>query len=353
MVRNTSYIEAPLLTRDKFRENVFARDGHKCVICGNDSLDAHHILERRLWTDGGYYLDNGASVCETCHVKAEQTLVSCDELRTCCGIDRVLLPEHLYRDQEYDKWGNPILPNGTRLRGELFCDESVQKILEPVLHLFSKYVKYPRTYHLPWSENATKDDRILSDTSCFEGKEVVVTVKMDGECTTIYNDYVHARSLEYNPHPSRDLVKALQSRIGWEVMDGWRICGENLVAKHSIHYQNLNDFFLVFSLWNDSNVCQPWNDTVEYSRILNLKTVPVLYQGVWDESKIRDLVSDSYGGDECEGYVVRLAGEFHYKDFRRSVAKFVRRDHVRTHGHWMRNRMELNKWSSCDDYDNN
>lgn len=42
-----------LLSRDKFRQSVFDRDSHKCVICGDGPevgvfIDAHHILERRL-----------------------------------------------------------------------------------------------------------------------------------------------------------------------------------------------------------------------------------------------------------------------------------------------------------------
>ena len=51
------------LTRDQFRNGVFARDGHKCVLCQAPGQDAHHIMERRLFPDGGYYLDNGATVC--------------------------------------------------------------------------------------------------------------------------------------------------------------------------------------------------------------------------------------------------------------------------------------------------
>lgn len=43
-----------LLSRKDFREGVFARDGNKCVMCGEASKDAHHIVERRLWLDGGY-----------------------------------------------------------------------------------------------------------------------------------------------------------------------------------------------------------------------------------------------------------------------------------------------------------
>ena len=67
--------------------------------------------------------------------------------------------------------------------GPLFEDESVQKILAvgPNLLLYTGLVKYPRTWHLPWSEGKTKDDRTLSDCKQFEGREVVVTEKMDGE----------------------------------------------------------------------------------------------------------------------------------------------------------------------------
>ncbi len=150
-----------LLTRDNFRESVFQRDAHKCVVCGvastESQLDAHHIIERRLFPDGGYYIDNGATLCSEHHMLAEQTVLSCDEIRSLCGIHRVVLPPHLYDDLAYDKWSNIILQNGTRLRGELFYDESVQKVLKEgnMLDLFSPYVKHQRTHHLPWS-NPTK-----------------------------------------------------------------------------------------------------------------------------------------------------------------------------------------------------
>ena len=138
-----------LLTRDQFRNGVFHRDGNFCVICKQAGQDAHHIMERRLFIDGGYFLDNGATLCGLCHVKAEQTILSCDEIRKAVGITNILLPDHLYPDQQYDKWANPILPNGTRLRGELFEDISVQRVLAPVIHLFTDKVKYMRTLHLP------------------------------------------------------------------------------------------------------------------------------------------------------------------------------------------------------------
>jgi hypothetical protein len=57
-------------------------------------------------------------------------------------------------------------------------------------------IKYPRTPHLPWSPGATSDDIYQGNTSYFENKVVVVTEKMDGENTSIYRDFVHARSID-------------------------------------------------------------------------------------------------------------------------------------------------------------
>ena len=158
-----------LLTQDQFCEAVLARDKCRCVICGSEAAESHHIMERRLFDDGGYYLENGATLCEEHHVQAQQTVLSCEEIRAAAEIATAVLPDHLYPDERWDKWGNMILKDGRRIRGELFSDESVQKILAAggVLPFFLKWFKYPRTYHLPNSPGRTDDDRVLPDTSCF------------------------------------------------------------------------------------------------------------------------------------------------------------------------------------------
>ena len=103
-----------LLERDSFRKGIFARDRNTCVTCGAPAVDAHHILERKLFADGGYYLSNGSSLCSQCHLKAEMTVLSVEEIRAACGIDDPVLPEGFAADQTYDKWGNEILPGGRR-----------------------------------------------------------------------------------------------------------------------------------------------------------------------------------------------------------------------------------------------
>ncbi|MFW6226283.1 MAG: RNA ligase family protein [bacterium] len=123
--------------------------------------------------------------------------------------------------------------------------------------LFQKYIKYPRTYHLPWS-NVSNDDKLLKDDTHFFNKRVICTLKMDGENTTMYNDYFHARSLDSNNHESRNWVKGLWSRISYLLDDNMRICGENLYAVHSLKYDNLKSYFMMFSIWID-NKCLSWD----------------------------------------------------------------------------------------------
>lgn len=698
------------LTRDEFREGVFARDGHKCVICKEPAQDAHHILERRLFGDsGGYFIDNGSSLCGKHHIEAEQTTLECHTIREACGIENIVLPDHFYADQEYDKWGNPIIRQGIqRLKGELFYDESVQKILAQgeVLHLFSDYVKYPRSYFVPWGEKVTKDDKKLANDDHFIGKEVVVTIKMDGEClaastvitmsdgskrriidlvksnavgkmvlgqdevgnvistpielvynngsapesdwykvrvkgsnrptkniyctsgelffvdgmykpvtelkigesvkyhkrclalsawqkqvmlgmllgdasfhiyhqdtamlqmshkqahfeytewlmealgnyssgnplsmtagygtvvqknwtrctraifdefssminkegikhipqviadridipalaiwymddgsrlhhytqqdrvsfatcgfdkkscenlqyalskfglksslvlckgyyqinlntdsskrffelvqeyipkvmryklpdqwrkilpahkikkedsifydytidsiiqsvenvahrvervkydlqtgtgnlfandvlvhncTTMYQDFIHARSINSGPHPTRNKVKEIWSKVGYQLSKDERICGENLYARHSVEYNDLPSYFMVFSWW-DGNICQSWDETEFNAAACDLETVPVIYKGIYDQKKIHELYEKEYKGHGCEGYVIRMAGEFTYGQFRMSLMKYVdpvfREKINNSHGHWISQKITPNE----------
>lgn len=323
-----------LLPRHEFRAEVFKRDGDQCVFCLRDAQDAHHIMERRLWPDGGYYLDNGASVCGEHHLMCETTEISVEDVRRACGITKIHLPPHLYEDQPYDKWGNPVMPNGQRLIGELFFDESVQKVLAPYLSLFTHHVKYPRTYHLPWSENMNDDDRMMERLSTLEGLEVVVTTKMDGENTTMYSDYIHARSVDSGGHVSRDWVKGFWAQVMGDIPQGWRVCGENLFAEHSIHYDDLPSYFMGFSIWNDRNVCLSWDETLEWFNLLGITPVPQVARLPFNEKTIRSLW-DPRAGARVEGYVVRSSGEIPYGQFNKLVGKFVRKNHVQTVKHWM------------------
>lgn len=196
----------------------------------------------------------------------------------------------------------------------------------------SRYYKYPRTPHLPWSPGATSDD--VWSVANFEGKRVIVTEKMDGENTTMYRDHIHARSIDSRHHESRSWVKALHQQLAHQIPQGWRLCGENCFAEHSIRYEQLPSYFLLFSIWDEDNHCLSWEETVEWAQLLELVVPSVLFDGVWEERTIRDL-DGRLDLTLQEGYVVRTADGFDYAEFSSHVAKWVRADHVTSDTHWM------------------
>jgi len=203
-------------------------------------------------------------------------------------------------------------------------------------------VKYPRTPHLPSSQGITdedivagiSDDGVIASKMWLDDELVALTVKMDGENTTIGRDYVHARSIDSAYHPSRAWVKQFASGWQWKLKDNERICGENMYAMHSIYYSNLASYFLGFSYWTD-DWCHSWSETLDKFKELGIESVPK--RGIF---KFGDLVIGAEiaacldEGDE--GFVIRTADGFPYSAFHLNVAKWVRPEHVADDdGHWM------------------
>jgi RNA ligase len=95
----------------------------------------------------------------------------------------------------------------------------------------------------------------------------------------------------------------------------------------------LPTYFLGFSIWNERNECLSWEESREWFDLFQVTPVPVLYDGLFDETVVRSIWQPKLRGSS-EGYVVRVADRFSYGEFHRKVGKFVRRDHVQTDQHW-------------------
>ena len=89
-----------------------------------------HIMDRKLFKDGGYYLNNAASVCSEHHFDCEYTRISVKSVYEACKIKNPILPEGFEKDLEYDKWGNIIVDQYKIIPGPLFNDTAVQKIFK-------------------------------------------------------------------------------------------------------------------------------------------------------------------------------------------------------------------------------
>ena len=322
-----------MLGRDEWRSAVIARDG-TCVMCTEAGSEVHHIIERRLFPDGGYYMANGVTLCRGCHLRAEESAFTCEQLREAAGISVTLLPFSLAGDERYDKWGNALV-GAVLYPGPLWDEAMAKRVIARGVEIGERR-KHPRTAHLATSPGASKDD--LRDGGNYEATEIVViTEKMDGECTTIghgaYGPYCHARSLDSQSHVSQSWVRRLSGIIGSELPRGWRVVGENVQAVHSITYENLPGYFLAFAVVDDTNTFLSWQETTEWCALLGIPTVPVLWRGAWSgwrESEYKSV--GKYG--LREGYVVRPEDSFRYGDYATRVAKWVRAGHVTSATHW-------------------
>lgn len=209
-----------------------------------------------------------------------------------------------------------------------------------------KYIKYPKTFHFEYSENISNDDKVLKDDNAFKNMKCIVgSIKMDGENTSVYsNGYIHARSIDGNHHSSQDWLKGYIQNWFYKIPNGWRICGENLYAKHTIAYEfdSQYDYFQIFGIYDENNNCLPWLDVLEFCEENNLKTVPIFYLGQYDKDKILNKFNEfkkfkNGMGQEVEGFVIRNLDGFSYDEFQNNVGKFVRKNHVQTDQHWKQN----------------
>jgi hypothetical protein len=196
-------------------------------------------------------------------------------------------------------------------------------------------IKYPRSWHLDYSQKVFSDDKRHIDDSHFIGSEVVVTIKMDGENTTIYNDYSHARSLDSKlDSEDRRWIDAFRiAKIEGNIPDSYRICGENLFYKHTCHYNDLDSMFYAFSIW-DGETCLSWDDSEKWCNLLDIKMVPVIWRGEYNKNAILKEFSDYSEDRNTEGFVIRKAGEFKIEDFKFSLSKYVSSNFVIPDEHW-------------------
>ena len=193
-------------------------------------------------------------------------------------------------------------------------------------------LKVPRIYHLPWSQSLNKDDKYIHNNNLFVNKQVVILVKYDGESTSLYSDGTfHARSLYSKSNPSRDWLHNWWSNIVFTdeykqlliKYPDLRLVGENMYAVHTIKYNNLPDFFILHSAWNELT-CLSWDETEAISILLNMSTAAVLYRGLYVESIAKLYNSlELYNHDPIEGYIIRNSQSYNYLDSDNNIAKFV------------------------------
>lgn len=150
--------------------------------------------------------------------------------------------------------------------------------------------KYPRTFHFPFSEGATDDDRIQADWQGILQQELVITEKLDGENSCIKSNGVYARSHSaVNRNPWARPMWDIWERIGHSLGE-LHVFGENMYAIHSIAYERLEHYFYVFAI-RDGEQWLSWDETAEYAQILELPLVPQVARGHFEANALKNIIA--------------------------------------------------------------
>ena len=209
-------------------------------------------------------------------------------------------------------------------------------------------MKYPHTSYFKFSPSVDKEDVRESgyfNINNFINKDIIFTTKMDGSNCVMTSKHIAARNGKTADHSSFDYAKVLHSQIHTLIPENHHVFGEWLYAKHNIWYDNLDDYYQVFAIYNEEKqtwLC--WQDvieiagqlglvTVEYSKIYNINDIKTLKDTIIDYAEQK--ITNGH-----EGIVVRTKEAF--KDFDNNVAKYVRRNHVQTDEHWSKQKIIRN-----------
>ena len=210
--------------------------------------------------------------------------------------------------------------------------------------------KYPRTHHVPFSPNSVNPNHKLAATTHLLNKELVFTEKMDGSNTSLEQTGVYARTHSTTAtHEQHDPVKALHASIKLLIPAHIQLFGETLYAKHSIYYDNLPSYFMLFGVRNvRDEYWEAWKAVEEWAKKIGVPTVPVMLHGNFSsETSLRKTIESlakppSACGNTKEGVVFRVESGFTDAEFKDSIAKWVRKDHVQSSNHWTNDKVVKN-----------
>jgi hypothetical protein len=221
--------------------------------------------------------------------------------------------------------------------------------------------KFPSTPHLAWlGQGSVRDDKVLtrSEAEVFLSRPVVVEEKADGANLGISFGPTERLRLQNRGHWLEDKLTGQWERLrGWvaehearlrEVLPEKHILfGEWCYATHSIHYERLPDWFLVFDVY-DPSACRFWstNRRDALAATARLSLVPELASGMLKQPELHALlnVRSELSGGFREGLYLRREDDNWVLD----RAKLVRPEFTQAISeHWSRQGLVANKLCSA------
>lgn len=221
----------------------------------------------------------------------------------------------------------------------------------------SEFFRFPHTPHIDWlSQEPPRDDKVLAPNEARQllAGEVLVEEKLDGANLGISigpDGQILAQNRgQYLIEPFTGQFSRLNSWLAqhqWALKDhlspDWILFGEWCAAKHSLDYNSLPDWFLVFDVYDRkqqrffSSECRN-----QLASDLSLSCVPALLEGKTSLNELKQMLATSqsrYRTGPPEGLIIRRQNE----DWCEQRAKLVRADFTQSiTEHWSSKTIEWN-----------
>lgn len=224
----------------------------------------------------------------------------------------------------------------------------------------SDFFRFPHTPHLAWlGEGEPRGDKLLdpAEVTALLADDVLIEEKIDGANLGISRDghgqiRVQNRGAYLEP-PFRGQFSRLRqwlmprlSRFQTQLPEGVILFGEWCAARHSLPYERLPDWFLVFDIYNRKEK-RFWSRERRQALVtrLGLAGVPLINEGHYSVDALTTLLqerSSAYRDGAMEGLVIRQDSH----DWCKRRAKLVHPDFLLHMGeHWRLRPIEWNTLS--------
>lgn len=222
------------------------------------------------------------------------------------------------------------------------------------------FFRFPHTPHIAWlGEGSPRGDKELAPTEVNKllASTVIVEEKVDGANIGISigedNQLQVQNRGQYLSQPYSGQFSRLSSWLGQyrfslhdQLDSNCIVFGEWCAARHSLDYDGLPDWFLLFDVY-DRKAQAFWSverrDKLAAS--LGLSTVPKLYQGKTSLPELMRLLNNSksrYRNGSPEGVIIRKDSA----QWCEGRAKLVRAEFTQTiEEHWLSRKIEWNRLS--------
>lgn len=228
------------------------------------------------------------------------------------------------------------------------------------------FFRFPSTPHIQWlGAELPRDDKLLTaqEVKLLFSSEVQIEEKIDGANLGISFDKdgnIQAQNRgQYLLKPYMGQFENLEVWLAARENELFDLLGEHLIlfgewcaAKHSIGYEQLPDWFLVFDVF-DRHTEMFWS-TSRRNRLakkMGLKVVPQVWQGrtqIKQVLKRLETQKSAFTDEWVEGFIIRKENA----DWLEMRGKIVRAEFVQNIGvHWSKQKLEWNQIDWASTYD--